>query len=95
MSRGVNPQFSNSKKFHTQLRRPPKNNSIDARAISTPMPRYTVTPWRDVSELLRLRSQLYQLGEFKDADRRQEAVNQVSATHPPVPRRKKKSKKKY
>jgi hypothetical protein len=48
------------------------------------MPRYTVTPWRDVSELLRLRGQLYRLGEFKDADRRQEAVNQVSATHPPV-----------
>ena len=58
------------------------------------MPRYTVTPWRDVSELLRLRGQLYRLGEFKDADRRQEAVNQVSATHPPVLRKKKKGLKK-
>lgn len=82
------------KSFTPSYAAPKKINSIDARAISTPMPRYTVTPWRDVSELLRLRSQLYQLGEFKDTDRRQEAVNQVSAMHPPVPRRKKKSLKK-
>ncbi|KAF2806506.1 Las1-domain-containing protein [Mytilinidion resinicola] len=43
------------------------------------MPRFTVTPWRDPAELMKVRGQLYQFGEFEHDDRRQEAVNQVLA----------------
>ncbi|KAF2489908.1 Las1-domain-containing protein [Lophium mytilinum] len=43
------------------------------------MPRFIVTPWRDLAELMKIRGQLYQFGEFEQDDRRQEAVNQVLA----------------
>ncbi|OCK74221.1 Las1-domain-containing protein [Lepidopterella palustris CBS 459.81] len=43
------------------------------------MPRYMVTPWRNPSELLQLRRQLYRLGDFEHNDMRLDAVNQVIA----------------
>lgn len=42
------------------------------------MPQVVITPWRDNSELIRVRAQFYPTAESSEPDMRRKAVNLVS-----------------